>query len=114
MGTKNEPDVGKRRVGDLETELKQLAMDTRGSPEWIVYAYFPDERAYIGPNGRPPSPSPRFPAPVKAETRPMPAHDCLRSDDHHRLDNRRKPSIQQNEERQITVGKLDPAPLNLC
>ena len=49
--------------------------------------------------------------PIREATKasPMPAHDCLRPDDHHRLEDRWTPSIQQDEEQPIAVGELNPA-----
>src|SRR4029450_2858827 len=32
-----------RRLGNFEPELQQLAMDSRGAPQWVLSAHTPDE-----------------------------------------------------------------------
>src|SRR5262245_25886483 len=83
-------------LSDLKAELEQLAMDARRSPQRIVNAHPPDQRAQIRANLRSTSMSARFPAPVPTEAGPMPAHKGLRADDRDGLEDRRKPSIQHN------------------
>jgi len=31
------------RLGNFEPELQQLAMDSRGAPQWVLFAHTPDE-----------------------------------------------------------------------
>src|SRR5437667_9454611 len=52
------------RLSDLEAELEQLAMDARRSPQRIVNAHPPDQRAQIRANLRSTSMRAGFPAPI--------------------------------------------------
>src|SRR6266576_2187036 len=60
------------RLSDLETELEQLAMDTRRSPQRIFRAHPPDQRAQIRGDLRPASKRTGFPTPVPPEAGSMP------------------------------------------
>ena len=48
---------GDRRLGDLESELQQFAMDARGAPKWVLLADPSDEVAQLTANWGPPWPS---------------------------------------------------------
>jgi hypothetical protein len=50
-----------------------------------------------------------FPTPVAAKSSAMPAHKGLWPEDHHRLEDRRTPTIKLDEEQAIAVRELDPA-----
>jgi hypothetical protein len=69
------------RLSDLKAELEQLAMDTRGTPQRIVNAHPPDQRAQVRGDLRPASRRARLPTPVPAEAGPMPADEGLGPDD---------------------------------
>ena len=57
--------------------------------------------------GRPPR-VPRFPPPIATKSGTMPAHQRLWPNDLDRLEDRRKPTIQLDEEQAIVVGEPDP------
>src|SRR5215831_7250728 len=97
------------RLSDFKAELEQLAMDTRGAPQWIVNAHLPDQRAQVRVDLRTASKGAGFPTPVSAKASPVPAHEGLGPDNHHDLEDRRKPAIQLHEKQAITVGKSDTA-----
>lgn len=66
---------------NLKTELEQLGMDARGSPNRVLDAHLPDQNAKLAIDRRPPSPRSRLPAPVAAKTGPLPTNDRLRPND---------------------------------
>src|SRR5204862_5029282 len=69
------------RLSDLETELEQLTMDARRSPQRIFRAYPPDQRAQIRGDLRPTSERAGFPTPIPTEAGPMPTYEGLGPDD---------------------------------
>jgi hypothetical protein len=54
-------------------------------------------------------PGARFPTPGATKTGPVPPHECFRLDDRDNLQDRRKPSIQLDQEPAVVVRKPDPA-----
>src|SRR5437899_12301617 len=56
-------------------------MDARRTPQRIVNAHPPDQRAQVRVDLRPASKGAGFPTPVMAKAGPMPTHQGLRSDD---------------------------------
>src|SRR5262249_60204893 len=94
------------RLSDFKAEFEQLAMDTRGAPQWIVNAHPPDQRAEVRVDLRTASKGAGFPAPISPEARAMPAHEGLGPDDRHGLEDRRKPAVQLEEKQPIAVGEL--------
>src|SRR6266446_4865406 len=95
------------RLSDLETELEQLTMDARRTPQRIFRAHPPDQRAQIRGDLRPASKTAGFPTPVPTEAGPMPTDKGLRSDDRDGLQDRWEPSIQLDQEQAIAVRELD-------
>src|SRR5258708_12276486 len=85
------------RLSDLKADFEQLAMDTRGAPQWIVNAHPPDQRAQVCVDLRSTSKGAGFPSPISPEAGPVPAHKSLRPHDLHRLEDRWNPSIQHNQ-----------------
>ena len=67
-------------LSDLKAELEQLAMDARRSPQRIVNAHPPDQRAQVRVDLRPASKRAGFPTPVPAEAGSMPSHEGLGAD----------------------------------
>src|SRR5260370_39658985 len=115
------PSVGRRstsldhvlrdaRLSDLEAELEQLAMDARRTPQRIVNAHPPDQRAQLRVDLGPASKGAGFPTPVMSKAGPMPTHQGLRSDDSAGPEHRWKPSIQQDQEQAIPICELDATP----
>src|SRR6266702_8795090 len=82
-------------------------MDARCSPQRIVNAHPPDQRAQVRVDLGPASKGAGFPTPVPTEAGPMPTHQGLRSDDSDGPEHRWKPSIQQDQEQAIPICELD-------
>ena len=101
--------LGDARLRDFEPELEQFAVDARRSPKRVLDAHPPDQRTQVRINLRPPSAWARFPTPITAKSGPMPTHERLGLDDREDLQDRRKPSIQLNQEPAIVVGQPDTA-----
>ena len=72
---------GNRGLGDVDTQLQQLAIDAWRTPERVVAVHHPDQIADIGRDRRPTDTTTRLPAPVQAEAAPMPAHQRFRLED---------------------------------
>src|SRR5437016_9701069 len=85
-------------------------MDARRTPQRIVNAHPPDQRAQVRVDLGPASKGARFPTPVMAKAGPMPTHQGLRSDDSDGPEHRWKPSIQQDQEQAIPICELDATP----
>ena len=98
------------RLSELKAELEQLAMDARRTPQRIVNAHPPDQRAQVRVDLGPASKGAGFPTPVMAKASPMPTHQGLRSDDSDGPEHRWKPSIQQDQEQAIPICELDATP----
>ena len=82
-------------------------MDARRTPKRVLDAHPPDQRAQVRVDLRPASKGARFPTPVPAKAGPMPTHEGLGTDDRDGLQDRRKPSIQLDEEQAIAVREPD-------
>jgi hypothetical protein len=95
---------------DAKPKLEQFAVDTRRTPELVLRAHLPDQRAQFYLDLWAPSPRARFPAPITAKAGPMPTHERFRLDNRHDLQDRGKPAIHLNEEPAIVVGKLGSTP----
>src|SRR5258705_12721823 len=78
-------------------------MDVRRTPQRIVNAHSPDQRAQVRVDLGPASKAAGFPTPVMAKAGPMPTHQGLRSDDSDGPEHRWKPSIQQDQEHAIPI-----------
>src|SRR5258708_39462922 len=85
-------------LSDFKAEFEQLAMDARRTPQRIVSAHPPDQRAQVRVDLGPASKGAGFPTPVMAKAGPMPTHQGLRPDDRDGLEDRWKPSIQHDQE----------------
>jgi hypothetical protein len=85
-------------------------MDARRAPQWIVRAHPPDQRPKIGIDLRPTSQASGFPTPIPAKAGAVPTHEGCGLNDRDRLQDRRKPSIQLDEEKAITARELDTPP----
>src|SRR5207253_70943 len=68
-------------------------MDARRTPQRIVNAHPPDQRAQVRVDLGPASKGAGFPTPVMAKAGPMPTHQGLRSDDSDGLEDRWKQAI---------------------
>src|SRR3974377_1902423 len=83
---------------DCAAECEKLAMDTWGAPQWIIDAHAPDQGPQICLDLRPTAKGSGFPAPIPAKAGTMPAHDGLGPDDRDDLEDRRKPTIELDQE----------------
>src|SRR6516164_2565116 len=82
-------------------------MDTWGAPQRIIDAHAPDQGPQICLDLRPTAKASRFPAPIPAKAGTMPAHDGLGPDDRDDLEDRRKPTIELDQEQAIAVRKVE-------
>src|SRR5713101_4430086 len=82
-------------------------MDARRTPQRIVNAYPPDQRAQVRVDLGPASKGAGFPTPVPAKPGPMPTHQGLRPDDRDGPEDRWEPSIQQDQEQAIPIRELN-------
>src|SRR5260370_41669883 len=90
---------------DANPKLEHFAVNARRTPKQILHAHLPDQRAQFCLDLRAPS---RFPAPIATKAVPMPAHQRLGTEDRDDLQDRRKPTIELDEEPAIVVRKLGP------
>src|SRR5437899_10497883 len=67
----------------------------------------PDQRAQFRIDLRSASKRAGFPTPVPTEAGSMPTHESLGPDDRDGLEDRRKPSIQHDQEQAISIRELD-------
>src|SRR5712675_1030611 len=79
----------------------------RGAPKHILNAYPPDQCPQFRMDWRATSWIPRLTAPVATKPGTMPAHQRLGPDDCDGFEDRRKPSIQQDEEQAIAAREFD-------
>jgi len=83
-------------------------MNARCTPKPIFSAHLPDQCPQICGDLRSTSQVPRFPTPVAAKSRALPAHHGLWPHDRHGLEDRWEPAIQLDEKQAITIGELSP------
>jgi hypothetical protein len=106
--------LGDARLRQFKPELEQFAMDAWRSPERVLDAHSPDQRAQFSIDLRSPSPWARLPTPVVAKAGSMPMHERLGPYDCENLQNLWKPAIQLDKEPAVVVPKPDattqPAP----
>src|SRR6267143_909288 len=99
--------LGDARLRDLKPELEQFAVNAWRTPERILHAHPPDQRAQLRFDLRSPSQWERLPTPVAAKAGPVPTHECLGPDDCENLQDRRKPAIELDKEPAIMVREPD-------
>jgi hypothetical protein len=85
-------------------------MDARRTPQRIVNAHLPDQRAQACVDLGPASKRAGFPTPVMAKAGPMPTHESLGTDDRDGTEDRWRPSIQQDQEQAIPICEPDATP----
>ena len=63
-----------RRLGDLDTQHLQLAVNARGTPANVLAGHAADESAHFGKDGAPTAPptAMRFPGPIQTKALTMP------------------------------------------
>src|SRR6266403_2624756 len=80
--------LGDARLRDLKPELEQFAVNAWRTPERILHAHPPDQRAQLRFDLRSPSQWARLPTPVAAKAGPVPPHERLGPDDGENLQDR--------------------------
>src|SRR6266487_6849449 len=83
---------------DMDRPPSPGAPSCAGAPQWIIDAHAPDQGPQIGLDLRPTAKASGFPAPIPAKAGTMPAHDGLGPDDRDDLEDRRKPTIELDQE----------------
>src|SRR5262245_8997595 len=91
------------RLGDLDAELEQLAMDLGGTPQRVLKAHSPDQVAYLLGDPWPAPCRTGFPSPVSGKALAMPAHHGLGPDDGYGVKNTRTATIEPNDQ-----GAVEP------
>ncbi len=91
-----------RRFGDLQSELKQLTMDTRRTPQWIGPTHSPDEHPNFRIDLRP-THATAFPPPVVPKTLPMPMNKGFWLNDMQRSPPIRPTSRHHNSEKAVRI-----------
>src|ERR1700687_261561 len=89
--------LGHTRLPDFDTDLDQLSMDPRRSPQRVGNAHLADKLAYLQRYSWSATTMSRLPAPIRSETRAMPTDDRIRLDDRQRIANFREQPIETNE-----------------
>jgi hypothetical protein len=85
------------RLGDLEAELEQLAMNTWHAPKCARTAHLADERTQLSRDLRSANMVAGSPAPIRPKPSTVPANDGLRPDNRDHLKDGRKPAIEPNK-----------------
>src|ERR1700732_1574213 len=91
------PYTGYARLTDIDTELEELSMDPRRSPQWVYDAHLSDQPAYFQRHRWPTATRSRLPAPVRSESGAVPADNGVRLHNRQRIARVRKQSMQTNE-----------------
>ena len=73
--------LGDRGLAEVISELQQLAMDTRRTPEWVFKRYPADHRSHLDRNLGSASSRIAPPTPVKPPTGSVPTNDGVGLDD---------------------------------
>ena len=89
--------LGYARLTDIDTELEELSMDPRRSPQWVYDAHLSDQPAYFQRHRWSTATRSRLPAPVRSESGAVPADNGVRLHNRQRIARVRKQSIQTNE-----------------
>src|SRR5262245_52989914 len=95
---------GDSRFGHLDTELEQLAMDPRRTPQPVGPAHLPDQLADLPGDRRAATRGARLPAPKRLESPPMPADQRLGSDDRDGIYYGRAEAVEPDQGQPICVG----------
>src|SRR5271157_1530935 len=90
-----------RRLGDINAQPEQLAMDPGRSPRRVLKTHSSNEIAYLFADPRPAPGGAGLPSPVSGKTHLMPTHDSLRSHD--------TATIEPNEQGTPGPVQMDPA-----
>src|SRR5437867_1196170 len=106
-GTPLRHQPGDGALGDVDTELPKLAMDSWGAPEGVRGGHAGDQSLDLGMDGRATSGrAARELAPVLAEAAPLPPQDGVGGNDHERLPPPGPDSSQPDPEEAIRRAQL--------
>src|ERR1700730_6636184 len=100
--------LGDSRLGDIEVQLEQLAVDTRRSPQWVRPAHFANKGAQLSWDPRSADAIARSPAPIGPKANTVPANDRLRPDDRNGACGRGEPAIEPNKQKAIDIRQSRP------
>ena len=84
--------LGDRRLGDVNAEFEQLAVNARRSPQNIRLAHLLDQRASLGRDLRSSHTLPALHSPKQPEAGAMPANDRIRFNNQYRSNRQREMS----------------------
>jgi len=93
---------GNCRLGNVESQVEQFAVDSRSAPGWILRLHAPDQLADLGTDyrsSRSPTPGPN--PPKEPEPSAMPGHHGLRLHDDQRFDPARPDAAEHNPEQPV-------------
>ena len=91
-----------RGLGDLDTELEQLAVDSRRTPH-VGGGHALDERSDLGIDGWPATLGPAAPSPIPPKSCSMPSDHSGRLDDDQRIAPASPPAREQHPEPTVCV-----------
>src|SRR5262245_14421686 len=97
---------GHSRLPDLDPQLQQFAMNTRGAPQPVGQVHLPDPAPDLYGYPRPTAARERFPAPIQAEARSMPTQDGLGLDNGDGLQRRWEQPAEPNEDQSVSRREL--------
>ncbi len=97
------------RLGHLDSQLEQLAMDPGRPPQRIGQADLANQVSDFSGNSWSTRAASGLPAPERLEAAPMPANNGFRLDDDDRIQHARPQPIEPDEEE--PVGPMKPKPL---
>ena len=100
--------LGDRRLGDVNAEFEQLAVNARRSPQNIRLAHLLDQRASLGRDLRSSCTLPALHSPKQPEAGAMPANDRIRFNNQYRPNRQRVHLVQSREQQAIPRRKLRP------
>jgi hypothetical protein len=96
------------RLGYFKAQHQQLAVDAGCAPKRIFLAHPPNQIPQSPVNPRPPSPLPRFPAPIDTESRSVPSQHGLRLNHPDYVKQARPYSNHPNHQGAITTAQSNP------
>lgn len=95
------------RLTDLDPELPQLAMDSRGAPEGIGLRHRADQRAHFGRDAGPTEMMAALPGPPESERPAMPGNDRVGLDNHESRPPRRPDAGQPHPQEPVGLGQAE-------
>src|SRR5271169_2991189 len=90
-----------RRLRDFNSELQQFTVDAWSAPKPVGQAHLADQAPDLDWNLWPTAMRARLPAPVQAETSPMPPDDRFRLNNCGGAQHRREQPIEPDEEQSV-------------